>query len=162
MRFMRVRSLRELDEVRWESQVQPPWNLPDEVPRLLRELAALAPEPSNATYSRMLHALGNDHRGTYYPVALVAVPFLGGILREGSPDGKARALDVLLDLYGSFVPAPGFERVETASGPRSLEDLVMAAVVALREEVEHCQAAPDSPAEQKLARDLLGQLSESL
>jgi len=79
--------LEDLAEVPWGSLAQPDWNAAnDEVPFALRALAAAASEhEARETYHQVLFALGNNHAGTYYPVALAAVPFLGQIL-ETDPE----------------------------------------------------------------------------
>ena len=149
-----------LESVRWELEAQPPSNGRDEVAKALRALSVASPETSHAAYSRLLYALGNDHAGTYYPVALAAVPFLGGILRGGGPAARLRTLDALIDLIGSFAPEPGFEFVETSSGRRLLADALKDEVLELSSEVERLSLVAASPEEAKLARDLLSLLHE--
>jgi hypothetical protein len=157
---MSTRPLSELGEVRWELHAQPPWNQPQDVAQALRALAAEEPDPANATQARLLHALGNQQRGTYYPVVLAAIPFLGGILREGGDAGRARALDVLSDLLGSLSPEVGFHQLDTEDGRRPLEPLVNAQIRALQGEVERCLEAAPSAAERTLAEHLLALLRQ--
>ncbi len=149
-----------LENVRWDLEAQPPSNAKDEVTNALRALSAASPETSDEAYSRMLYALGNNHAGTYYPVALAAVPFLGAILREGCPTARLRTLDVLIDLVGSFAPEPGFEVVETSAGRRSLNDVLKDKVLEVATQIERRQLDAESPEEAKLAQDLLALLYE--
>jgi hypothetical protein len=103
----------------------------------------------------MLYALGNNHAGTYYPVALAAVPFLGAILRDGGPTARLRTLDVLVDLVGSFAPEPGYEVIETSAGRRSLQELLKDKVLEIAAQIERRQVDAESAEEAKLAQDLL-------
>lgn len=144
-----------LEDVRWDLEAQPPSNAKDEVANALWALFVASPETSDQTYSRMLYALGNNHAGTYYPVALAAVPFLGAILREGGPTARLRALDVLIDLVGSFQPQPGFETVATSTGRCSLSDALKSRVLDLADLIERRRLDAASPEEAKLAQDLL-------
>ena len=149
-----------LESVRWDLEVQPPANAKDEVGASLRALAVASPDTSQEAYSRMLYALGNNHAGTYYPVALAAVPFLGAILRGGGPTARLRTLDVLVDLIGSFAPEPGFEIVETPSGLRLLRDALKEKVLELATQIERLKVDASSAEEAKLAQDLLSLLYE--
>jgi hypothetical protein len=89
-----------LTTVKWHLEIQPSWNAKDEVAQAIRSLALATEETGSAAYSRMLYAIGNNHAGTYFPVVLALVPFLGEILRapEYSDAARSRALDVLIDL----------------------------------------------------------------
>ena len=57
----------------------------------------------------MLNALGNNHAGTYYPVALAVVAHLGFQIELGSSWAQYAAVQTLLDLAGSFEPEIGYE-----------------------------------------------------
>jgi hypothetical protein len=149
-----------LETVRWDLEAQPPWNEKDSVANALRALSVASSDGSDEAYSRMLYALGNNHAGTYYPVALAAVPFLGAILREGGPTARLRALDVLIDLVGSFEPEPGFETIATSGGRHSLSELLKNRVLDLAVLIEHRRLDAASPEESKMAQDLLALLRE--
>jgi hypothetical protein len=151
-----------LASVKWQLEAQPSWNSPHEVEQAIRDLACATPESGSRAYSRMLYALGNNHAGTYFPVVLAVIPFLGEVLRdpECNSVARARALDVLVDLLGSFDPEPGFEFVATAAGPRPLKDLLKEGALGLNGDVEGLLAAPASPEEAKLANELLTLLRE--
>lgn len=149
-----------IEGVRWELEAQPPWNKDGEVVAALRALSLTSPQTGDEAYSRVLYALGNNHAGTYYPVVLPAIPFLGAILREGSITARLRTLDVLVDLVGSFEPEPGFEFVATPAGRRALKLLLKEKVLAFADEVERRRSAAASPQEFRLADDLLSLLKE--
>lgn len=86
-------------------------------PGALRALAACTSESEAETaYNRVLYALGNNHAGSYYSVALGALPFLGEMLVGGSESARVATLDILIDLVGSFAPEPGFETVLRPQG----------------------------------------------
>jgi hypothetical protein len=125
-----------LENVRWDLEAQPPSNAMSEIANALRALSVASPETSDEAYSRMLYALGNNHAGTYYPVVLAAVPFFGGILRDGGPTARLRTLDVLIDLVGSFEPEPGFEVVAASAGRRSLNEVLKERVLELTAQIE--------------------------
>lgn len=105
-------------------------------------------------YDRVLYAVGNNHRGTYFPVVLDVVPFLGEIVEHGGRWACARALDVLIDLVGSFGP----DSEVVTDGDIRPEDLPALLRSRVREFVPGIQtlAGDSSVAEiQQLARDLL-------
>jgi hypothetical protein len=154
--------LERLHNVNWDGIPQPPWNQPDDVPQALQAVATATGDNASKIYSRLLFALGNNHAGTYYPVALWVIPFLGEVLRHGSAVSKEIVLDALVDLAGSFAPEPVFQ---TCLGPSGLEvDLhaaVTSAVAQLRVDVEQCRGpATKGSRVDTLASDLLDLLEE--
>jgi hypothetical protein len=155
--------LEHLDRISWVSLRQPDWNHPAAVPDALRALAACASEAeSRSAYDRVLYALGNNHAGTYYPVVLAALPFIGEILERGGSWARVPTLEILTDLAASFRPEPGFEMVTTADGGRSeLKVLVRQAVAAFSPLMETIvsEGAPGSR-ERELAAELLAEMKE--
>jgi len=155
--------LDDLGTVSWHLEAQPSWNSRDEVCHAIRGLALATGESGDAAYSRMLYALGNNHAGTYFPVVLAVIPFLGEILRERhcASTARARTLDVLIDLVASFEPEPGFESVTTAAGLQTLKDLLKERILGLEGDVKRLLVATrESPEEVKLANELLTLLRE--
>lgn len=147
-----------LDQVPWTTWPQPEWNGPGTVPSSLRRLGAASSEESARRASdAVLYALGNNHAGTYFPIALPAIPFLAELLREGTLLVRAATLEVLVDLVGSFQPAPGYEVFDG----NPLERSVKAAVARLRPEVRGCarEGSPGTPIV-SLATQLLELLDE--
>jgi hypothetical protein len=105
--------LETLDTIPWDSLPQPSWNRPGEVPQALRDIATCSTgTQAQLAYSRFLFAVGNDHAGTYCPIVLAAIPFLGEILQDGEEQAQTVTLDILVDLLGSFAPEPEFEFVD--------------------------------------------------
>jgi hypothetical protein len=102
--------LEQLDSVQWSNFPQPHWNQPGDVPRALRAVASASDE-ATATEARhrLLFAIGNNHAGTYWPVVLPVVPFVGEIVEGGALLPRLCCLQVLIDLVGSFVPSPDHE-----------------------------------------------------
>jgi len=155
--------LDDLGSVAWGSLAQPTWNLPDTVPSSLVVLASCASEAtSRDAYNRVLYALGNNHAGTYYPVVLSALPFLGKILECGGNWARIAALDILIDLSASFEPEPGFEIVTTSSGePMELSNLLRERTADLRGVVRKIAAGGAAgDRERALAMELLNYLEE--
>ncbi len=94
----------------FSASTEPPWNNPQSLPSAFEAVMLAGNEESSQTaYHRLLSAIGNDHAGTYYPVALEILPATEAILRDGSAWARRIALEVLIDLFGSFEPEPGFE-----------------------------------------------------
>jgi len=150
-----------LDTISWDDLPQPEWNGSGEVPKALLAIAAIVNQrDADAAYNRFLYALGNNHAGTYYPVALWAIPFLGSLLATGTSIVRETVLDILIDLTGSFVAESGFE---SARGPTSSElplDVGVRQVVAsLRSEIQTCHAS--EPIDSR-ARDLAAELIQLL
>src|SRR5262245_50977316 len=99
--------LETVDQIELSQRQRPPAGRPGEVAAALRDLAfATSEDGAQAAYHRVLFAVGNDHRGSYFPIVLDAVPFLGEILAAGTQLARARTLDVLIDVVGSFGPDP--------------------------------------------------------
>ena len=120
-----------LDTISWDDLPQPKWNGPGEVPKALLALAAIANQrDADAAYNRFLCALGNNHAGTYYPVALWAIPFLGPLLATGTSIVRETVLDILIDLTGSFAAESGFECVRGPSGSEIILKVGVRQVVA--------------------------------
>ena len=150
-----------LDTISWDDLPQPEWNGPSEVPKALRAIATIANQrDAQDAYNRFLYALGNNHAGTYYPVALWAIPFLGPLLASGTSIVRETVLDILIDLTGSFVAESGFENVSGPSGSEIILKVGVRQVVAsLRSEIQACHAS--EPIDSK-ARDLAVELIQLL
>ncbi len=88
--------LEKLDLIDWAALPQPDWNAPSSVPDAIRELAKGINAPTQS--SRLLYAVGNDHAGTYYPVVLWVIPFLGELLADSPSSIRETVLDILIDL----------------------------------------------------------------
>src|SRR5687768_17365586 len=127
--------LDEIANAQWNQYAQPAWNSEGELTAALRALAFATPETGEAAYSRMLYALGNNHAGTYFPIALAVVPFFGVILRDSESTARRWTLEVLTDLVVSFEPEPGFELVTTPTERGSLRELLSQKVVSLKEAI---------------------------
>ena len=99
---------------------QPPWSTSVSVEAAIGQVAVAASEvEASAAYEAVLNAVGNNHAGTYYPVALAVIPDLGLHIEFGGPWAQHSAVQVLLDLTGSFQPEPGcelFSKPGTAAG----------------------------------------------
>ncbi|MFL5577995.1 MAG: hypothetical protein ACJ79S_18735 [Gemmatimonadaceae bacterium] len=144
--------LDDLDAVPWASLAQPEWNAPDAVPRALRRLAGAGSErESEAAYTAYLFAVGNDHAGTYYPVVLATLPFLGAVLERGGEWAKRTALAALIDLTASFEPEPGHESAEAPGGGPSGLAAQLAAGAARLSDAVHAVAADTALAERTRA-----------
>ncbi len=118
-----------LPQVPWSTFSQPLDNEPEAIPRALEALRdSTTREEAHSSYNRVLYAVGNNHAGTYYPVVLEIVPFLGELLHHTSTLVRETTLDILVDLAGSFDPEPGFEKVLLMGEPRSLAVELLRAV----------------------------------
>jgi hypothetical protein len=147
--------LETVDQIDSSGRQRPADGHPGEVAAALRALAfATSDDAGQDAYHRVLFAVGNDHRGTYFPIVLDAVPYLGEILAAGTRRARARTLDVLIDLVGSFGPDPG---VATQDGirPEDLPDVLRTRVEGLRPTLETLIADSAAPEVQALARDLV-------
>jgi hypothetical protein len=152
--------LEDLSTIDWAMLPQPPANTERTVPEAIRCLATTTAASSQDAYHRLLYAIGNNHAGTYYPVALAVVPFLAEILKSGSALPRARTLDVLIDLVGSFEPEPPHGTVETELGSRPLASMLRDAVATLTPVVEGLASAAASEEEADLAEQVLALFRE--
>ena len=145
--------LEKLALIDWAALPQPDWNTPDSVPDAIRALAKGINRQSQ--YHRLLYAVGNNHAGSYYPVVLWVIPFLGELLANSSSPIRETVLDILVDLLGSFSPEPGFEKVETSAGWQLLADALHAEINKLAPIIEDLHSSPNSTAHEKELVSLL-------
>jgi hypothetical protein len=75
---------------------------------------------------RFLWAVGNNHAGTYHPVALATLPALEQIVRSGEAWPAHAAMECLIDLGGTFVPEAGYETHQGAPLIGTLRSAVQA------------------------------------
>jgi hypothetical protein len=147
--------LEKVDQIELSSRQRPADGPPGEVAAALRALAfATSDDAAWDAYHRFLFAVGNNHAGSYFPIVLEAVPFLGEILAEGTRPARARALDVLIDLVGSFGPDPDVVADHNIQA-EDLPALLRERVETLRPILEQLLADSFAPDVQALARDLI-------
>jgi hypothetical protein len=147
-----------LDLVGWDQYAQPAWNAVGEVAASLLALADGGDPDRWRSYNRVLYALGNNHAGKYFPVVVPTLPFLGQILRGSALIARLRALDVLIDIVGSFEPEPGHEEIEDETGRRPLKVAVLDAAAQLSTDIERIHRHPGSDEEARLSGELLAHL----
>ena len=152
--------LKTVDQIELSRRQRPAGGPPGEVAAALRALAfATSDAAAQDAYHRVLWAVGNDHGGSYFPIVLDAVPFLGEILAAGTRLTRARTLDVLIDLVGSFGPDPEVI-TEDQVRPQDLPALLRERIEYLRPILEELAADPSAPEVQALARDLFECLAD--
>ena len=149
-----------VDELTLSRRQKPPGSHSGELAAALRDLASSNSDAAAQTaYDCVLSAVGNNHRGTYFPVVLDVVPYLGEILEHGGPCACARTLDVLIDLVASFVPD---SEVVSEGEPRAedLPRLLRARVRELMPTIQRLAGQSSTVDVQHLAQDLLGRVAE--
>lgn len=101
--------INEIKAIDWSQYLGPDCYNPAEVPWALAQLIELKEEQLNSiVYHRVLFAIGNDHRGTYYPAIQDALMYIIKVaLADGVEIAKNCALSILIDLYASFEPEIG-------------------------------------------------------
>lgn len=153
--------LEELDRVDWERAEQPSWNRPFVVPDAIRRLAdSVSEDDGLRAYHDFLFAIGNNHAGTYFPVVLATLPFLGDIFREGGSVARRMTLDVLVDLTGSFEPEPPCSTLRDVHGRTlSLRQQVLDGVHKLAVVI---RGLADDPSVDATARSLASEVLELL
>jgi hypothetical protein len=156
--------LEDLDRIEWESRAQPEGNAATTVSAAIRKLAAVSSQEAAAwAYDEFLYAVGNNHRGTYYPVVLETIPFIGRILESHDSWARMAVLDIIIDLVGSFAPEPGYEIVEQPGGKsENLRALLRASVAELSSVLVRLSRDSQQPGGvQRLAREALELLAEA-
>lgn len=150
--------LETIDQIDTSRRQRPVHTQPGELAAALRALAfATSDRAAEEAYHRVLFAVGNDHRGSYFPIVLDAIPYLAEILVGGTRRAQARTLDVLIDLVGSFGP----DSEVLAQGelqPEELPALLRSSVERLRPVLQALAADSSEPELQRLAQDLVGYL----
>jgi hypothetical protein len=102
-----------IDGADWEHFPGPEYYDPQRARRSLYRLLATVDEAQSwKAYTEVLSGIGNDHRGSFYPAALAAVPLLVRIAAAGLEWPRFGALQVLTDLLISFGPEQGYEQFE--------------------------------------------------
>ena len=153
--------LNNLSSIDWAALSQPEWNQPDTIPEVLRELAnAKDHDTAMECYHSVLYGLGNNHAGTYYPVAVVAIPFLGEILEDGAEISREAVLETLIDLWCSFALEPGFLEMMSPDGStKPVAPMLRKAIIQLRRLV---QTIADSAVSTARLRELANELLVSM
>lgn len=151
----------ELERVPWDAFPQPSWNEPGAIPAALRALESCERYDDYTAYNRVLYALGNNHAGTYFPVVLPAISFIAQILMSRSVAARLRALDIFVDLLGSFDPEPKYEVMVTPDGRIPLRRLLEAAVREHASVIERCRTSAECAREVELATEVLELLEDS-
>ncbi|GAA6143117.1 hypothetical protein [Hydrogenophaga sp. 5NK40-0174] len=83
-------------------------------------------------YDQFLWTVGDNHKGTFYPVVLSTLPALQYLLTQGEPWTQQAVLESLIDLAGTFAPEAGHEwHMEQAVQARVRES-----VIAMRPAIE--------------------------
>ncbi len=101
--------LNEIVREGWASFRGPQYYRPDKVADALTSLILLKhTSQENSVYNNVLSAVGNNHGGTYYPVAELALKYILITATTGNSEiARNCALDILFDLYATFVPEIG-------------------------------------------------------
>lgn len=105
---------------------QPDWNNADSVSLALEAvLNANDEKSSQAAYNKLLYSVGNNHAGTYYPVVLAIFSDIEKILGSGENWPQHTIIEVLIDLFTSFMPAPGQEMFNELPVSTQLRDHII-------------------------------------
>ncbi|MBB6053585.1 hypothetical protein [Armatimonas rosea] len=95
------------DQTDWSAYPAPEWSSPSLVPQLLKEIRDLKGNGSFSSASlpeRFRNAVGNDHGGTVFPIALPAITCLISLLiQTENPFTQKCILGLFLDLPCFFV-----------------------------------------------------------
>jgi len=150
--------LTDADRAAFAAAPQPSWNNSATVARALEQLAQCTEADLNNVCSAMLYAVGNNHCGSYFPVALLVIPHIGKLLVGTSQPVRRATLEVLVDML-SFDPDPDHEYVERPTGNVKLRGLVWDAIEALRPSFETLRTS-DDPATFQLVADILEMIAE--
>jgi hypothetical protein len=138
----------DIHNISWERFSQPEWNHPDTVPQALQLLASVDDQTlGRRVYHKVLYALGNNHAGTVYPVALPAVPFIRSIAASGQVWARRTAFDILIDLC-MFDPEPGYEMsIQPDQSQVRLADALRHEIAQARGLAEHMRDDATTPDE---------------
>ena len=129
----------------------------DSVREALRQLAGATDlQSSQASYHRMLNAIGHDHSGTLYRSALPAVDDLLAISCTGEAWSSDAALDVLIEVTTSFELE--LEVARDHEDVRRFKQSLLAAVATRRDEI--AQLAASAP--HRRTRERAAELDEAL
>ncbi len=135
---------------------------PRKVPRALRTLTeATSEELAWNAHDHFLFSIGNDHRGTLYPAAAAAMPFVVDIARRTDCVWASfAALNVLIDIVASFEPENGYDVFVRPDG--TAVGLMDAVVEPVRRAEDHFRPLLANASFPKQLRDGLGELLDLL
>ena len=152
--------LNRIDAVQWATYPQPEWNKPHSVvSSLSKVMTAKDAQSCSSAYESLLYSMGNNHAGTYYPVLLAAMPFQGEILLNGPRWPQRAVLCALDDLYASFHPEPGHEKISLrGESDQEVDVLFRRSVQSFRGTLERIESSANENS--SLARELIGLLSD--
>lgn len=98
---------RRISSVRWSEFPQPSWNKSGSIECALNDLV----DGLSSAYDDLMGSICNNHAGTYYPVLLGVIPFLADVIVCGGENSQRLALCFVDDLFASFHPEAGYEKI---------------------------------------------------
>jgi hypothetical protein len=124
--------------VNWGTWIQPSGNSQQTVPDELRKiLGASDGESSWEAVIRTERVCGDSGPGTYYPVALPAIPILALIVENGEEWPALTAVEILTDWLFSFQPYFKYREIADMNGnPIDLQGEIDAEILKLRPNFE--------------------------
>jgi len=110
--------------INWNNYAQPEWNNPTSVIDALGSVARCHDgKSSQAAYDDLMFSIGNNHAGSYFPVAVPAISILGDFIAGNNSWALGVALSVLDDYSHSFYPDAAYALMPDPDGTsQSLED----------------------------------------
>ncbi|SMF41427.1 hypothetical protein [Pseudobacteriovorax antillogorgiicola] len=102
------RLVEQVEKTDWSKFSGPKCYQSDKVPEALKSLIMLTrPEHANEVGDKVINAIGNNHRGTYYPAILAALEIIVSIANDGENLARKTCAEAILnDLY-YFEPEVG-------------------------------------------------------
>jgi len=144
----------------WSNYAGPTYYEPTEVIEALIALITLDREDLNqATYDKVLFAIGNNHAGTYYPVIEKALTYIINVARHSASEvARNCSFAVLIDLYASFEPELGSYNKITAD---ELENKVKKAIESMQDSLRAIRhSISESDRNKQLVSALLDLINE--
>jgi hypothetical protein len=136
----------------------PEWSSPQKIEHSLAAIRDCTDQAdSTAAYHRLLYAVGNDHAGIYYPVAVPVVRRLGEMLTTDNMWARRATLDALVDLSYSFAPSPGHYAMMLPDGSSvDTEHALRAAISNMRDKLSTLASSRASGTDERsLASEIL-------
>jgi hypothetical protein len=149
-------SVEQIRSVPWHRYGQPEFNHPTAVADALVEMLHAENELQicEEAGDKLLHAVANEHRGTYYPVLIYVLPFIEEMLRTGNKWQKRVLLSILDDFMAGYECEGVYETLYEPIGDfDSVEEVFKRVMYTMRPVLEQIVISDEFNSE--LARELI-------
>lgn len=139
----------------WSRWPRPEWASLSDVSSAVDAVGRVATEQQRQeAYDLLLGRIGNNHAGTYFPIAVPVMECVPGILDGDNELARLCIMDVMIELLDSFRPEHGYEDWRCEESGEELVQVLRSSVRRLRPRLANA-AISGGEEERGLANELL-------